>query len=271
MSVSTGIGVVSESLVAMLSELMVADPPATVTALDPDGQAGGRHVNLFLYRIGENPYLRNLDWQPQPGTGRLVAPPLSLTLAYMLTAYAPADQQVAVGAAHQLLGDAMRVFHDNPVMPSRFLLEGLAHAREEIRIVHTPVTLEEATQLWNALAQPYRTSAFYEVSVLQIDSTTTVPQPPRVRTTVVREPDPAHQPPVVDAMQHTGGRLGFTGQHLRGCTATVVTAGRTLASGITLDGDAFSVALPADLAPGLYEVRVEVSGLFHRMFPVELP
>ena len=43
-------------------------------------------VNLFLFRVGENPFAKNQDWQPvTPDTLRY--PPLALNLTYVLTPY----------------------------------------------------------------------------------------------------------------------------------------------------------------------------------------
>src|SRR5258708_800197 len=62
-----------------------------VTTLPPDDdrvdQADG--VNIFLYRISESPFARNMDWRGDPNNRTIVRrPPLALTLNYLLTAYA---------------------------------------------------------------------------------------------------------------------------------------------------------------------------------------
>ena len=63
---------------------MKLTPPVEVTILAPDETGGDRRINLFLYRILENPALKNADWQVKRGEpSRIVPPPLSLNLYYL--------------------------------------------------------------------------------------------------------------------------------------------------------------------------------------------
>src|SRR5215831_20323693 len=106
MSGGTAIGMVSESLRDMLAGEMTLTPPVTITILSPDEPGSDRRVNLFLYKVDENPFLKNLDWQVRLGNAnRLVPAPLSLNLAYILTAYAPSDPLTGNTTAHELLGE----------------------------------------------------------------------------------------------------------------------------------------------------------------------
>ena len=70
MSASTAIGMVSESLRNLLVHEMNITPSVPVTILAPDETGGDRRINLFLYRILENPTLKNLDWQVKRGNSR---------------------------------------------------------------------------------------------------------------------------------------------------------------------------------------------------------
>jgi len=70
MSASTAIGMVSASL----RNLLVAEmqfPQVDVTILAPDETGSPRRINLFLYRIAENPYLRNQDFTVAAGVTNL--------------------------------------------------------------------------------------------------------------------------------------------------------------------------------------------------------
>ena len=62
-----------------------------VTALPPDDERVSEDtgINLFLYKVGESPFLKNTDWRgerPNPVKGN--RPPLALTLSYLVTSYA---------------------------------------------------------------------------------------------------------------------------------------------------------------------------------------
>jgi hypothetical protein len=277
MSAGTAIGMVSESLQDMLMAEMTVTPPVTITILGPDEPAGDRRVNLLLYKVTENPFLKNLDWQVRPGTAdRLVPPPLSLNLSYLLTAYAPNDPHTGNATAHELLGEAMRVFYENPVVPDEFLVTGLRGALEELRIVQVPPDLEEVSRIWSTFTRPYRTSVCYEVSVVQLDMLRESGQalPRRVRRIGVPDPGAPFHPPTVTAMTPASGPPGtvvrFSGERLAGWQADVRVTGRSLLRDFELTGDSFTAALPADLEPGFHQVRVDVSGLFRRVFLLEV-
>jgi hypothetical protein len=139
-------------------------------------------VNLFLYRATENGALKN---QMIPGQGHASEfghPPLSLVLHYMLTAYGATDDNGLVNEtrAHFLLGSAMRVLHDYPVItdglmtlhatPSQVLHSSLRGEFEQVKICLDPISLEDLSKVWTALTRPYRLSAAYTVSVVQIES-----------------------------------------------------------------------------------------------------
>ena len=137
-------------------------------------------VNLFLYRQTENGSLSN---QEIPGMGQAGAygfPPLSLDLHYLITAYGSSDNQGFLDEklAQILLGSAMRVLHDVPVITEDLrtaadepvLDVSLRGAFEKIKITREPVGMEDLSKVWTALQQPFRLSATYLVTVVQIES-----------------------------------------------------------------------------------------------------
>jgi hypothetical protein len=132
------------------------------------------------------------------------------------------------------------------------------------------------SRIWSTFSQPYRTSAYYEISVIQIDVLPehALPLPKRVRTVGVEMSGAPFRPPVVTTMTPTSGppgtRVRFTGEHLAGRRADVRVTGVSVLSGAVLTEDAFDAELPTELAPGLHQVQVNVSGLFRRIFLFEV-
>ena len=186
MSASTAIGMVSESLRHLLVTKMTLTPPVAVTVLAPDETGGDRRVNLFLYRILENSTLKNLDWHVKPGdVTRITPPPLSLNLYYLLTAYAQNDTLTGNATAHEMLGEAMRVFHEHAVVPTDTLVQGLRGASEQIKIMLNPLEPDELGRLWSTFSQPFRLSVRYEISVVQLEARHERPVSPRVQRTGV--------------------------------------------------------------------------------------
>jgi hypothetical protein len=198
-SSTAGIGGVSATLKNLLVDRVKWPPELTAPAtppppvpvrvgVPPDDDALDKDplLNLFLYRVTENGYLKNqeIPGHGQPGNG-YGHPPLSLDLHYLLTAYGalgdpdvtaanPLDERIA----HFLLGSAMQVLHDMPVIVrgatggggQQILHASLRSEFEQVKLTLEPLTLEDVAKVWTALNRPYRLSAAYEVSVVQIES-----------------------------------------------------------------------------------------------------
>lgn len=178
---------VSSSLRTLLRDRMeqqvdvtIAPPDVTVTG------ATGRRLNLYLYQVTENGYLKNQEIPGQGHPGTYGHPPLSLDLHYLLTAHGTsetaADSDVE---AQQILGDAMRVVHDFAIVwdelqitsPSvgtvgdPILDPSLRNEFEKVKITSQPLSLEDLSKIWTALPQAnFRRSVAYQVSVVQIES-----------------------------------------------------------------------------------------------------
>lgn len=277
MSVSTAIGLVSASLRKLLVGEMHLTPAVDVTILAPDERGGERRINLFLYKVEENPFLKNQEATVKPSNpNKLVPTPLSLNLSYLMTAYARNDAQTGNATGHEILGEAMRVFYENPVVPAAYLETGLKGARERLKIVHNELDPEELSRIWGTFAQPFRLSVLYRVSTVQLDMLPQKeqPLPKRVRRVGVPNVSVPFRPPVVLGMSPFGGAAGttvtFSGQNLAGWQARVAVANQTPLEGQALTGDTFTAQIPSGLQAGFYDVRVDISRLFRRSFLFEV-
>jgi|SRR5579884_442316 len=260
---STTIGKVTESLMNLLVGEMV--PTANVTMLSPgDPSAQNKRINLFLYRIIENAFLNNRDWLPKKGTtNQLVYSPLALNLFYLMTPFAPLDAQTGLADAHGLLGEAMRVFYENAIIPQTYLEDGLQEG--EVKITLLPLDLENLSKIWTALNKDFRLSVAYEVSYVEVQANRERPLPKRV-TQVDLDVRAPYQPPVLQAMSPLSGPVGtplqFTGAALRGWKATVRVGDKVAVEDQMLFEDqSFTAPVPAGLSPGVYEVEVNVANL----------
>lgn len=177
---------VSRTLRSLLRD-RIQQPPVDVTIAPPDapvtGMTGAR-VNLYLYQVSENGYLKN---QEIPGHGHPAdygRPPLSLDLYYLMTAYGANDANADADLqAQQIMGDAMRVFHEHPIITEALhenddpadpliLHSSLVGEFERVKITLLPSNVEEYSKIWAALPQSsFRRSVGYRVSVVQIEST----------------------------------------------------------------------------------------------------
>lgn len=277
MSLSTAIGMVSESMRNLLEGEMAISPKPEITILAPDENSGDRRINLFLYKIQENPTLKNLDWQVKPGSpGQLVPPPLSLNLFYLMTPYSKNDQQTGNSLAHEILGEAMRIFYENPIIPRVYLPDELKDSREQIRIMLNTLDLDELSKVWATFTTAFRLSVLYEVSVVQLDM---LPEKERImaeRVQAIGVPDlqSSYTPPVIETIEPLSGTAGsevcILGKNFTGWKAYVYISGRKIVDGQGLSSDSFTVTLPGDLVQGFHEIQVDISHLSRQTFLFEV-
>lgn len=235
------------------SQLVNVSASAAVTLLPPGDQLPAiSGVNLYLYRVLENPFSRNQPWRGDRATPPSNQPALGLQLSYLLTPLGtkPDDASFELGDdAHTMLGVAMTVLHENPILnnvhipaisPSpgfdsdTVLPDFLLNSYEQIKVTLLSTNLEELSKIWATINQPYRLSVAYEVSLVELTPT----PPPSVGGGIVTSTGLAVIPlqaPHLESLSPPSGALA----HIDGSNFIA-------ANSITLKGSGFS--FPGQLA-----------------------
>jgi hypothetical protein len=283
------VGSVTRSISELLGKklnkppLMGAGVTFRVTTLPPDDGRVNEEtgINLFLYRIHENPFTKNMDWRGNKVSPvRNSKPPLSLVLSYLLTAYAKAGGTPQDDVtAHQLLGNAMAILHDYPVLndihdsdfdaglDAQFPPE-LRNAFDKIKVSMLPTTMDEFSKIWTGLSKAYRLSVAYEVSLVEIEPTTppTLPAPavqqPSVRTTTLGRPQIAS---VTPAAGPAGATVRIAGANLQqpGKPTSVVVGDDELSEDelVSVSPQGIDLVIPSAPANGpLLPIAVSIGG-----------
>jgi Pvc16 N-terminal domain len=262
------------------SELADADVTTSPLSKAPKDDAKNE-INLFLYQATPNAGWSNLE-PPTARPGENGRPLLALDLHYLVTVHGKGFDEVL---SHRLLGRAMRVLHDHPVLgraeiESALNGEDVGDQLERIRITPEPLTLDEMSKLWSSFQTEYRMSTAYQATVVLIDSERTSPAPLPVLTrgegdvgpVVVPEPTPPF--PTLTGAEPPGGQdaavldetVTLRGHHLEDATTARV-VGRRLAEPLLVPllpgtaADSAKVRLPNDVAvlpAGLYALSLLV-------------
>jgi len=258
---------------------------ADITVAPPDVKvdfAAGRRVNLYLYHMNENPYLKNQEIPGEGYPGGYGNPPLSLNLHYIFTAFGASDTGPdADMEAQQILGDAMRVLHDfaivtpdlveekKPIPKPPILDPTLLGEFERIKITLQPAAVDEISKIWTALPNVnFRRSVLYEVSVVQVQSqkarSLALPvKTNRIYALPIRTPliqQIYHQPPIANqlvAAVEEGETLRLIGSNFRFPVTQVVMDGviGTITSNVDTQID---VVVPVGaLKIGLHSLQIE--------------
>jgi hypothetical protein len=137
------------------------EPPAKLLK---DTEVDTNALSLFLYKVNENPELKNRCLQVIDSHTQMY-PPLALNLYYLLTPLTnSADND------HTLLGKALQIFYRHSIVKGSILKGLLAGTDLQLCIILNPVSLDELSNLWSAFLRPYRLSVSYEVKIVFIDS-----------------------------------------------------------------------------------------------------
>jgi hypothetical protein len=137
------------------------EPPAKLLK---DTEVDTNTLSLFLYKVNENPELKNRYLQVIDSHTQ-VYPPLALNLYYLLTPLTnSADND------HTLLGKALQIFYRHSLVKGSILKGVLAGTDLQLSIILNPISLDELSNLWSAFLRPYRLSVSYEVKIVFIDS-----------------------------------------------------------------------------------------------------
>jgi hypothetical protein len=258
--------------------------------------ATGNQINLFLYQVLPDAAWRNRDMPRQLKPGETGNPPLPLTLYYLITAYSDDEDDTN---AHRLLGQAMSVLHDRPLLGADEIrnattpipdLSGsdLHNQIERVRITLQPLTFEEMSKLWTTFQTHYRVSAAYQVSVVLIESARPVRTPlPVLRRGeddrgVISQPGLVPPFPALNSIEAPERRLSAAPGDLITLRGTRLTGGTASLSSLRFDAppqptttavsDTQSdVTLPNGLAAGFYTIAVKVATPKGEISSNELP
>jgi hypothetical protein len=249
-----------------------------------DFQNDKNQVNIFLYHVEHSAAWRNM---PVPGTvrsGETGHPPLGLNLYYLLTAYGQNDNETI---SHLLLGKAMSVLHDHPVLSrdeieTAFPGSHLHEQIERIRITPQPISLDDISKLWTGFQTEYKLSVAYQVSVVLIESKRLAKTPLPVLTRGINDKGVFVQPfvippfPTIETLEYPAGQQGLQpgdelllkGHHLKGDSVTLLFKHLVSASEIsraatgTPQDSEIRFLLPsiepAIWSPGIYSVKAVI-------------
>jgi Pvc16 N-terminal domain len=175
MLTNTTSGVLASLPQEVVQSMNLSNMTVTTRPLDrarPLSTDDRNQLNLFLYQTLPDAAWRNMDLPRQVRSGETAMPPVALTLHYLLSAY-PSNEDDS--AAHVLLGQAMRIFHDHAILDRNDIRNALPQNDlfeqvEAVRITPLALSVEEISKLWTAFATNYRVSAAFEVSVVLIES-----------------------------------------------------------------------------------------------------
>jgi hypothetical protein len=161
------------ALVELLRDRMTPEPLGNreLISLCSPHESENNQLTLFLYHIEEeNQNLSAGYYQVDRDTQR--RRPAQYTLRYLVTAHSKAPAQLREADQHRIMGAAMQILRDNPVLPAKYLTGSAAEegAQWHVSIEKTP--LEQLLKIWNNTSKEYKLSFVAMVTGVSVSSAT---------------------------------------------------------------------------------------------------
>ncbi|SET16408.1 DUF4255 domain-containing protein [[Clostridium] polysaccharolyticum] len=135
----------------------------------PD-EHGDLVVGVSLYDIQENEDVNEMGMQNK-GLSKQVHPSMFLDLHYMITVYSKSDIKYRAREEQRLLGRIMQILNDNRIIPDKFLANTGAPLKYAVRTRMEKMTFEEKSKLFNGSGKSCKSSLFYCVFPVELEST----------------------------------------------------------------------------------------------------
>ncbi len=172
-----------QHIAAVLPTANVVVELATTAAFADLKSASRPTITLFLYRIVENPELRNNHRRVLPD-GTSIRQPLVLELCYLVTPWGvrggtsnTVSDATATLEEHRLLGLVMQCFYDHAEVSRAELSDHHHHrpvwqATDTMQLVMESLPVQDHYQIWDAGELSYRLSVTYRARVIGLDPST---------------------------------------------------------------------------------------------------
>lgn len=170
----TVIAEVSQSILKLLREALSPEliKKYEQIALCSPSQKEDAKVGLYLFDIQEFGEIAPRQ-MVQHSEDKLMYPPQSLTLYYLLTVYSGAERQAKAIDEHRILGRVIQLLNDHPRFEGGDLVGSLYESEEAFEMIRVPMTYEDKMKLWQFPNVPYQLSMVYKVQPVWMASTRT--------------------------------------------------------------------------------------------------
>lgn len=146
------------------------------TVINPDhiglcspAEKGDLEVGIHLYDLKESEDFRQQS-MTMADTSTQKYPSTYLSLYYMITAYSNGDIKYRSEEEQRILGKVVQVLADYPALGSDRLISSLPGGGIAPVLTMLNLSLEEKLRVWNVPNSAYKTSLFYKLGPLEIES-----------------------------------------------------------------------------------------------------
>ena len=159
------------SLVELLRDNLTPEPISNreLIALCSPHEIENNQLTLYLYQVEEDTQgVQSGYYQVGQNTERLR--PTRYNLRFLVTAHSKAPVQLREADQYRMVGAALQVLKDHPVIDAQYLSGSLAEQNATIRVVLEKTPQDQLLKIWNNTSTAYKLSFVVLLTGVEIDS-----------------------------------------------------------------------------------------------------
>lgn len=159
------------ALVELLRDNLTPEPIGNreLIALCSPHESENNQLTLSLYQTEEDTQgVQSGYYQVSQNVERLR--PTKYNLRFLVTAHSKAPAQLKEADQYRMIGAALQVLKDHPVIDQQYLSGSLAEQKAQVHVVLEKTTQDQLLKIWNNTSTPYKLSFVVLLTGIEIES-----------------------------------------------------------------------------------------------------
>lgn len=159
------------ALIELLRDNLTPEPIGNreLISLCSPHESENNQLTLYLYQVEEDTQGAQSGYYQVSKTVERMRP-TSYNLRFLVTAHSKALAQLKEADQYRMVGAALQVLRDHPVIDQQYLTGSLAEQNARIHVVLEKTTQDQLLKIWNNTSTAYKLSFVVLLTGVEIDS-----------------------------------------------------------------------------------------------------
>lgn len=159
------------ALVELLREELTPEPISDreLIALCSPHESENNQLTLYLYQVEEDTQGVPMGYY-QVGQNVERLRPSRYNLRFLITAHSKAPAQLRQADQYRMIGAALQVLKDHPILDAKYLGGSLAEQNAVVNVMLEKTNMDQLLKIWNNNSNAYKLSFVVTLSNVEIDS-----------------------------------------------------------------------------------------------------
>lgn len=159
------------ALVELLREELTPEPIGNreLIALCSPHESENNQLTVYLYQVEEDTQGVPVGYYEVSQNVQRIRPS-RYTLRFLVTAHSKAPAQLRQADQYRMIGAALQVLKDHPVIDAKYLSGSLAEQNAVVNVVLEKTSMDQLLKIWNNNSNTFKLSFVVALSNVEIDS-----------------------------------------------------------------------------------------------------